>query len=273
VRTPSIRPGAALAALALILPAGLAGQGLTLREVTGHAQGERVTLHHEMVAYVQALAERSPRVTAVLQGHSWEGRELMLAIVTSPENHARLEEIRLNSLRLADGRATHLAEAEAIIADQPAVVWFGGSIHGFELSGAEGALKLLEHLATRDDPATREVLANTVVLIDPMLNPDGREAFATLNHENIGVNVTSDPRDWSNDFTGWQGTKFRTGHYYFDTNRDWFAHTQMETRERMPTLHAWRAQVAVDMHVEPTVTAEISDEVIGLYAKVCDQYI
>ncbi len=234
-------------ALALSASAALA-QAPTLEAVTGHDFGERITLHHDMVTYLERLAAESPRVSVAVQGTSWEGRELMLAIVTSPENHARLEAIRDGSVRLSDPRTLGAEDARRLIADQPVVVWFGGSIHGFELSGAEGALKLLEHLATRDDPATLDVLRNTVVLIDPMLNPDGRDAFATLNHENIGRVPNPDPNDWANDFTGWQGVKFRTGHYYFDTNRDWFAHTQRETSERMPTLHAWRAQVAVDMH-------------------------
>ncbi len=244
LRFTGIATVAAVVATTTAAPA----QQPTLRQVTGHEFGARVTLHHEMVRYLEQLDASSPRVVARVQGHSWEGRELMLAIVTSPANHARLESIREASLRLADPRRTTPEEARALIADQPVVVWFGGSIHGFELSGAEGALKLLERLATADDPATLAVLDDAVVLIDPMLNPDGREAFATLNHEQIGRRATPDPRDWSNDFTRWQATKFRTGHYYFDTNRDWFAQTQAETRERMPSLHAWRPQVAVDMH-------------------------
>ncbi|MBI1966552.1 MAG: hypothetical protein HYS40_01040 [Gemmatimonadetes bacterium] len=238
-----------------LLAAGLLGgpsatpaQAPAFREVAGHAFGERITLHHEMVRYLERLAATSPRVRVVEQGWSWEGRKLLLAVVTAPENHARLDSIRLNSLRLADPRATPPEQAAAIIRAQPVIVWFGGSIHGFELSGSEGALKLLERLTTRDDSATLAVLRSAVVLIDPMLNPDGRDAFAHRNHENIGRVPSADRNDWSNDFTPWQALQFRTGHYYFDTNRDWFAHTQRETRDRMATLHAWRPQVAVDMH-------------------------
>jgi len=218
------------------------------RDVTGHAFGERITEHYQMERYLERLASTSPRVRLIHQGSSWEGRALLLAVVTMPENHARLETIRSNSLRLADPRNTTPPEAEAIIANQPVITWLGGSIHGFELSGTEGVLKLLEHLTTRNDAATLEALRNTVVLIDPMLNPDGRDAFTHLNHENIGREPNPVPQDWANDFTGWQALKFRTGHYYFDINRDWFAHTQRETRDRMPTLHAWRPQIATDMH-------------------------
>ncbi|MFW6175288.1 MAG: M14 family metallopeptidase [Acidobacteriota bacterium] len=220
----------------------------TFQEVTGHDFGERITLHHQMVRYLRALAEASDRVEVVDQGRSWEGRELPMAIVTSPENHARLEEIRSASARLADPRDLTEEEARALAAEQPAVVWMGGSIHGFELSGSEGVLTLLQRLATGDDPATREVLASTVVLLDPMINPDGRDAFAHRNHERLGHAPNARTEDWANDFDSWDALQFRTGHYFFDTNRDWFVHTQAETRSRVPTLLAWKPQVMVDLH-------------------------
>jgi hypothetical protein len=217
-------------------------------DVTGHDFGERVTQHHEAVLYLKTLAEVSDRVRVVEQGESWEGRKLLVAIVTAPENHARLEAIREAANRLVDPRVTSPDEAAQLMAEQPVIMWYGGSIHGFELSGAEGVLKLLDHLTTRDDAATMEVLRNAVILIDPMLNPDGRDAFAHLNHENLGRKPNPKGEDWANDFNRWQGLKFRTGHYYFDTNRDWFAHTQRETQARLPTILAWRPQIVIDMH-------------------------
>jgi hypothetical protein len=225
-----------------------AAQVPSFAEVTGHGFGERITLHHEAVRYLERLAETSDRVRIVEQGETWEGRKLLVAIVTAPENQARLEEIRRAVQRLGDPRATTPEEAARIVEDQPVIMWYGGSIHGFELSGAEGVLKLLEHLTTGEDQATREVLKNAVILIDPMINPDGRDAFAYLNHENIGRAPNPERADWANDLTPWQSLKFRTGHYYFDTNRDWFAHTQRETQARVPTILAWRPQVVIDMH-------------------------
>ncbi|MEX0691354.1 MAG: M14 family zinc carboxypeptidase [Gemmatimonadales bacterium] len=242
--------------IALTLAAApTAAQVPTFAEVTGHAFGARITVHQEMAAYLWALAERSDRVTVVHQGRSWEERDLLVAIITHPDNHARLDAIRQTSLRLADPRGLTVAEADRLLATQPAVVWFGGSIHGFELSGSEGALKLLEHLTTRNDGATMEVLRNTVILIDPMLNPDGRDAFANRNHMSIGRVPSADPDDWSNNYDGWDGVTYRTGHYYFDNNRDWFAQTQPETRHRQAFLFTWAPQVAVDMH-EMGVNAE-----------------
>jgi len=242
--------GGVLAGLVtVLLPAGvIAGQVPAFKDVVGHDFGERITQHHQMVRYLERLAQTSDRVAVRDQGESWEGRKFMLAIVSSPANHARLEEIRMNSLRLSDPRTARAADAASIIAEQPAIVWFGGSIHGFELSGSEGLLKLLQHLTTQSDPATLEVLDKTVVLIDPMLNPDGRDAFADLNHENLGRVPSPEPDDWANDFSRWQGTKFRTGHYYFDNNRDWFAQTQPATRARVATWRDWRPQTVTDLH-------------------------
>lgn len=237
-----------LTTLSMLVPSAATAQVPTFRDITGHSFGERITQHHQMVRYLERLAEASPRVTIEAQGRSWEGRKFVMAVVTSPDNHARIGQIQANSRRLSDPRSTSAAQAEIILASQPAVIWFGGSIHGFELSGSEGALKLLEHLSTRSDSATLEVLENVVVLIDPMLNPDGRDAFARLNHENIGRVPNAYGDDWANDFTPWQALKFRTGHYYFDNNRDWFAQTQPETRERTKTLGAWRPQMITDMH-------------------------
>lgn len=235
-------------ALLALAPSAANSQAPTFQDVTGHAFGERITVHHEMVRYLERLGETSDRVRLVDQGASWEGRRLLLAIVTSPGNQASLEVIQGNARRLGDPRTLSADEAAALITTQPVVVWYGGSIHGFELSGSEGVLKLLEHLTTRSDQATMGVLDNTVILIDPMLNPDGRDAHAYLNHENIGRAPNPQREDWANDFTSWQAVKFRTGHYYHDTNRDWFAHTQPEARYRIKTIVEWRPQFVIDMH-------------------------
>jgi hypothetical protein len=217
-------------------------------DFVGHDHGERITVHHQMESYLRYLAANSDRVEIVEQGESWEGRQLLLAIVTSPANHARLGEIQATARRLGDPRELTDDEAQALIADQPAIVFMGGSIHGFELSGAEGVLKLVHHMTTRDDAATLEVLDNVVLLLDPMLNPDGRDAFAHRNHRSIGREPKSARDDWSNDFTRWDAVGYRTGHYFFDTNRDWWAHTQRETQARVPTIQAWRPQVVIDLH-------------------------
>ncbi|RMH23206.1 MAG: hypothetical protein D6696_01295 [Acidobacteria bacterium] len=248
----SDRSAPARARLALVLlalaAAPLGARIPSFEEVAGHRFGERITVHHEMVAYLERLAATSPRVAVVDQGTSWEGRRLLMAIVTSPANHARLDAIRAAAARLEDPRQLAADELASILDRQPAIVWLGGSIHGFELSGSEGLLKLLAELAGAEDEATVTALDRLVVLIDPMLNPDGRDAFAHHNHQRLGHAPNPDRADWGNDVSRWDALRFRTGHYYFDTNRDWFAHTQAETRARWPTIRAWRPQVMVDAH-------------------------
>lgn len=235
---------------ALFLPAPLIGAAEvpTFEEVAGHAFGERITQTWQMQAYLQAVGAASDRVVVEQVGTSWQGRPLMHAIVTSPENHARLATIKANAQRLGDPRGLSDAELERIISDQPVILWYGGSIHGFELSGSEGGLKMLERLSTQDDAETQRILDQVVVIIDPVLNPDGRDAFANHNHDNIGRNPNPDNQDWGNDFISWEGLKYRTSHYFFDINRDWFAQTHPETRARAAVFQEWRPQAGIDAH-------------------------
>ena len=228
---------------------GLLAQEIpTFQKVTGYEFGEQITRHFEMVRYMEALAASSPRVKILNQGTSWEGKDLLLAIVTSPENHERIEEIKQNIQKIGDSRQLPQGEVQSLIAEQPVIVWIGGSIHGSELSGTEGVLKLLEHLTTRNDQETMQVLRDAVILIDPMLNPDGRDAHTYFNIQRGGRTPNPERYDWGHDTNWWEGLKFRTGHYFFDTNRDWFAHTQNETRYRVPVIQEWRPQVGVDAH-------------------------
>jgi len=244
----SLAPVAALAILLALRALPGAAQVPTYADVSGHEVAERIALNPDIIRYLERLEEASLRVRTVRLGESWEGRELRLAIVTSPENHARLDRIRENARRLADPRITSPEQAEEILADQPVVLWIQGSIHGFELSGTEGMLLLLEHLTTRDDEATRRALDRTVVLVEPLVNPDGRDAFAHFNHQRVGVAPNPERDDWTNDFTTWEARQFRTGHYFFDNNRDWTAQTQRATRARAAAILDWRPQALIDAH-------------------------
>jgi len=232
----------------LMYPALAVSQSLSFEDVAGHRLGERITMHHQAMRYLEHLAEHSDRVALFSAGQSVERRRQQYVVVTSPQNHQRLDEIRSNAQRLNDPRTLNQSEADAIIATQPSIFYFGGSIHGFELSGTEAALKLLEKLVTDTGGDVQRVLDNSVVIIDPMLNPDGRDAFAMFNHQRVGQHVNHTDEDWNNDFNSWLSLQFRTSHYHFDLNRDWFAHTHPETRGRVPVIREWRPQAGVDAH-------------------------
>ena len=109
--------------LLVLAPSAANSQAPTFQDVAGHAFGERITVHHEMVRYLERLDETSDRVRLVDQGASWEGRRLLLAIVTSPGNQASLEVIQQNARRLGDPRTLSADEAAALITRQPVVVW------------------------------------------------------------------------------------------------------------------------------------------------------
>jgi hypothetical protein len=235
-------------AVFLVFPCLLLGQVKTFEEVVGHSFGERITQSHQILDYLYYLEEASDRVVLREIGTTFDHRRQVAAIITAPENHQRIDEIKSNAQRLNDPRQTNRSEAEQIIRAQPAILYLGGSIHGFELSGTEGVLMMIEHYTTSNDEETLEHLRNTVIVADPVINSDGRDAFAQFNHQHRGRNAHSDLADWSNNFTGWDGLKYRTSHYFFDLNRDWFAHTHPETRNRAALLQEWRPQAGVDAH-------------------------
>ena len=240
--------GALAWAALFFYPAMVGAQVPSFREITGFEFGERITLHHQMVRYVEALERTSPRVSVQWIGETYERNPLPLVFISAPENLARLDEIQATAQRLGDPRDLNPADEAQLLQAQPTIVWLGGSIHGFELSGSEGLLRLLERLTRGEDSETLEILQSTLILMDPILNPDGRDAHARHNHETVGRIVASDRRDWSNDFTPWEGLKYRTSHYFHDMNRDWFLHTHPEIRARVATIRTWRPQVLVDAH-------------------------
>ncbi len=214
----------------------------TPEEVLGYTIGERHTRPEEVVRYVEAVAAASPRVTMGVHGTTYEGRRLVHAIVTAPENHARLDQIQAANVRLSESPAT---VSDADLATMPAVLFQGYSIHGNEASGTEASLVYLYHLAAGRGPAVDDALRQTVILFVPMLNPDGRDRFVDWVNGWRGTTPTADPRDREHNEPWPQG---RTNHYLFDLNRDWLPTALRESQGRMALWHAWRPQVTTDHH-------------------------
>ncbi|HSG46304.1 MAG TPA: M14 family zinc carboxypeptidase [Longimicrobiales bacterium] len=219
----------------------------TLESVVGHAIREEITSPGELVAYFRALADAAPDRTLLVEyGQSWEGRPLVALLVGSPENMARLEEIRSGLQRLADPMELGAAEARRLVSELPVLVALVHGIHGNEISSAGAAKAMAYHLlAARDEPRAGTILENAVVLIDPAQNPDGRARFVLNTRQSRGRWADDDPLSAEHDepFPGG-----RVNHYLFDLNRDWFAQTQVESRGRAELLLAWPAQVVVDVH-------------------------
>ena len=214
----------------------------TPQAVLGYTIGERHTRPEEVIWYLEAVADASDRVTMGFHGQTYEGRRLVHAVVTAPQNHARLGAIREANVRLSESPET---VPDGALAAMPVVVYQGYSVHGNEASGAEAALVYLYHLAAGQGPEAERQLAEAVVLLDPMLNPDGRDRFTDWVNGYRGRVAVADPQDREHREAWPYG---RTNHYLFDLNRDWLPAELKESRGRMAWWHQWRPQVSTDHH-------------------------
>ncbi len=219
----------------------------TVQEVLGHGPGEKIFSHAELMTYLGALAEAQPnRVRVFEYARSWEGRKLVYAVIGSEENIGRMDEIKIAMQRLADPRATTEADARQIIDSTPAITWLAYGIHGNEVSSPNAGLLTAYHLlAARGDEVVDSVLADSIVIIDPTQNPDGRDRFVHNFTISRGPDPDAHPLAAEHN-EPWPGG--RTNHYYFDLNRDFVALSQPETRGRVKVLQEWFPQVYVDLH-------------------------
>ena len=212
-------------------------------ETFGFEVGEWHLRPDLIVAYLERLAAASDRISIEVQGQTYEQRKQLLLTVTSPPNHARIEEIRRAHLSLSDPSATPPDDAQ--LADMPAVVWLGYSIHGNEPSGANAVSLVAYHLAASQGAEVRNQLDNLVILLDPMLNPDGLARFAHWANMHKGNVLVGDPdhREHTEGFPSG-----RTNHYWFDLNRDWLLAQHPETHNRLRSFHRWRPNILTDHH-------------------------
>jgi hypothetical protein len=204
--------------------------------------GSRFTTHDQVTGYFKYIAATSTKIKLIPYGKSYEGKELMVAVVSSKDNLRRLESIRQNNLALTTGRP---AKRATHIENQPAMLWLSYNVHGNEASSTETAMKMLYTLTESADPKIQSWLSNTVVIIDPCLNPDGRERYISHYNAIAGAVPNPDP-DSREHFEPWPGG--RSNHYYFDLNRDWAWQSQIESQQRVALYQQWMPQVHIDFH-------------------------
>ncbi|MEM9401479.1 MAG: M14 family zinc carboxypeptidase [Pseudomonadota bacterium] len=206
----------------------------------GFKLGEHPVRHHQMVDYLMQVAEQSPRMSAEIIGYSHERRPIVFIVVTSPDNHASLDDIKARHRRLSgDG------EPPATIDDMPIVTWVNYGVHGAEASSMDTALPFIYHLAAAQDAETIDILDNSVVLVTAVFNPDGHAKRIAWVDDYGGQRVISDPNHIEHQFS-W--TFARTNHYWFDLNRQWLLLTQPEARAWMRKWHEWRPNLTLDYH-------------------------
>lgn len=217
------------------------------RAFLGHDPADVVTQPEDIVRYMAALAEAAPDRTHLVQyGETHEGRPLVMLAIGSADRMSRVQEIQAGLARLADPRGLSAADEARLIAELPVVTALAHSIHGNEISGAGAAIAAAYHLlAARGDADVETILRESIVIIDPIQNPDGRARFVFQNRLHRAAEPDPDPLAAERD-EPWPGG--RTNHYFFDLNRDWYAHTQPESRGRIRALLAWNPHIVVDLH-------------------------
>jgi hypothetical protein len=209
----------------------------------GYELGTKFTPHYKITDYFKRVANARPDMVKVEKyGETNEGRELMLAYISTPDNIKNLEFIRLNNLRLA---GLTKDKAAPIANNAPAIVWLSYNVHGNEPSSSEAAMKTLYALADPNNIQTKEWLKNTIVIIDPCLNPDGRDRYVSWYNNMAGKYPNPDPQSREHN-EPWPGG--RSNHYNFDLNRDWAWQTQIESKLRVQKYNQWMPEVHIDFH-------------------------
>ncbi|BCS31560.1 peptidase M14 [Luteitalea sp. TBR-22] len=219
----------------------------TLQQVLGHEPGARITPPDGVITYLKALAQAAPTRTRFIEyGRTWEGRPLVVLAIASADRIAQLDSVQAGLKKLADPRGLAAGEEERLVGSLPVGVWLMHAVHGNEISSVDAALLEAYHLlAAQGDAQVDAILRETLVLIDPLENPDGRARFVASNTQAMGPDP--DPEPFSAEHNEpWPGG--RSNHYLFDMNRDWFAQSQAETRGRTKFYLQWFPQVVVDLH-------------------------
>ena len=207
----------------------------------GYSIGDHHTRYDLIVEYFRLLAEKSDRAEFEMFGYTEEMRPQIILTISSPENLARLDEIRKEHLKLTEPRLSDMPSP----GDLPVIIQLGFNVHGNEASAGEASLLAAYYLTASLDNEMEEILANSIIFIEPVLNPDGRERFVSWVNQNKGYNVSADRYDREHN-EPWPGG--RTNHYWFDLNRDWLPLSQKESRNRMERFHRWRPNVVTDHH-------------------------
>lgn len=205
-----------------------------------HDLGDNFTPHHLLVDYFQHVAANSDLVQLQRYGYTNEDRPLMVAFISTPENLSRLDAIRENNLRRAG-----LLEGAVDPDLNVSLVWLSYSVHGNEAAGSESSMGVIYELSRPDNARTKAWLENTVVVMDPAINPDGYSRYTHWYRRNTNK-ITNPNRAVREHDEPWPGG--RVNHYMFDLNRDWAWQTQVESQQRLALYRQWYPHIHADLH-------------------------
>ena len=209
-------------------------------EVIGHPLGHRIARNDLLVRYMEMLAEMSPRVSSEVIAYTHERRPIIGLTITSPENHARIDEIRAAHVALSDP-----SSSQELQDDMPVVTWLNYGVHGAEVSSTDSSMAVAYHLAAAQGSEIEATLEQSVIILIAVFNPDGNSRMSAWNHMH-GANVpVTDPNHLLHN-TFWPGG--RTNHYWFDLNRQWLILQHPEPQGWVAKFHQWKPNITVDYH-------------------------
>ena len=211
----------------------------TPESILGHEVGEWHVTHDKLVQYMYAIAKSSNRASIKEYGRTNENRPLVTLYITSSENQQRLEELREKHVDFAMGKSDEISD------HMPVVIYQGYSIHGNEASGSNASLLVAYYLAASNSGFVKSLLKNSVIILDPSLNPDGLNRFASWVNSHKSRLPESNSYDREHNESWPSG---RTNHYWFDLNRDWLLLQNPESVGRVKLFHQWKPNVLTDHH-------------------------
>jgi Zinc carboxypeptidase len=190
----------------------------------------------QIMNYFATLAQRSPSVKLDTIGMTTQGRPMIVAAISTPENIRRLPAILAAQKRLSDPRTLSAAAEDSLVATQPMVVWINCNLHSSEIGSSQMAMELAYALATTD--SLQQALRNVVIALVPSANPDGMQMIVDWYKQGLGTPFEGGPMPW-------------LYHQYVghDNNRDWYMVTQKESRNISSALYSkYFPQVFYDVH-------------------------
>ncbi|MFC2123857.1 M14 family metallopeptidase [Bacteroidota bacterium] len=225
--------------LARIFPVSGQTSILSPDEFLGYELGDQFTRHHKIVEYFSRLSEESAKIKLVEYGKTYEDRPLFLVYISNPKTIKEVDSFRKDNLK-----RTALMEGDPEL-DPKAIVWLSYNVHGNEASSSEASMLTTYELVSSNDPKITAWLENTIIIIDPCLNPDGHDRYVNWFRQyqiknGIPSYLSSDHQE------PWPGG--RMNHFLFDNNRDWSWATQKETRARLKIYNEWLPHIHVDFH-------------------------
>ena len=208
--------------------------------IFGFAPGAdyKLATYDQSVAYFKAIAAASPYIKLFEAGKTTQGRTMIFALISTPDNLAKLDRYREIWQRLAHPQGLTDAEARRLAAEGKALVHIDGGLHATEVAGPQHTPLLAYDLLSKvNEPATRAMLDNVILMLWPTINPDGQQMVAEWYMKNVGTpyELSSVPRLYQE----------YVGH---DNNRDSYMLNMIESRAIEYTWRQWEPQIVYVHH-------------------------